>query len=104
MLDMLVNNPDALAAAAWGLVVVLTPIVIALVRRWRPEFEVTSAQKKLAAAILIAFAGGYATTPGEWRERIAGGIVAVLASQGLYNILRVKNKPKQERLDFGGID
>lgn len=104
MLDMLLNNPDALAATAWGLVVVLTPVVIALVRRWRPEFEVSSAQKKMAAAILVAFAGGYATTPGEWQERLAGGIVAVLASQGLYNVVRVRNKPKQHPLDFDGID
>jgi len=62
---------------------------------------VSDAWKKLAVAILVTFGGAALATPGTWRERLLAGAVAVLLSQGGYNMLRVARKPAQVAVKDG---
>ncbi|MEA3403226.1 MAG: hypothetical protein U9R79_18430 [Armatimonadota bacterium] len=76
-------------------VMVLAPLAVALIRRWRPAFEFAPRQRKLAVAALVTFMSAAAATPGEWWERLIAGVVAVVGSQGLYNLER--NRRAAER-------
>jgi len=82
------TDPLVAQALAVGIVSTVWPFAIALVRRWKPGFSQAEAWKKLATAMASTFAVAAAVTPGDWKARCVAGALAVLLSQGGYNIVR----------------
>ena len=85
---MNLTDPLVAQALAVGIVSVVWPLVIALIRRWKPGFSAAEAWKKLAVAMASTFAVAAAVTPGDWKARCVAGVLAILLSQGGYNIMR----------------
>ena len=82
------TDPLIAQALAVGIVSVVCPLVFALIRKWKPAFSQAEAWKKLATAMASTFAVAAAVTPGDWKARCVAGALAVLLSQGGYNIVR----------------
>ena len=95
LIARILADPEAAQVLAVALVSALTPVVIWIARKFSWKFELSPAKQKWLSATLVAFAGGFAVTPGYWWERAIGGIVAVLLSQGGYN--SVRNLRREER-------
>jgi len=87
-MSQVLTDPETVQALAVALVAVLSPVVIAVVRRWLPEFDVAPAGRKAIAAMLTAGVLAAAATPGTWWERLVAAVVAIVGSQGVYNVAR----------------
>ena len=87
------TDPQVLQALAVAAVAVLVPLAVAIIRRWRPDFSVSDAWRKAAVAYVIAFASAFFATPGNWREKLFAGAVAVVLSQGVYSVALVARSP-----------
>lgn len=92
-------SPDAQLGIAASAVSLLVPPLLWLARRRWPEFDVSSAQRKMLASFAVAFVGGVIATPGDWRQKLLGGVLAVIGSKFTYDTVSVASGARDKRID-----